>query len=126
VLWGPDAGNPDREWGVEDLDEIAEIVERAGFGPRRGGLGAASGEALRFNKRSGPREGTRVRFVANPASLMLYTRPPRIGSTGLVTSVPLGGGRRSTYMPGPGGGLVYVRWDDGSTMGVSSNDLVKA
>jgi len=69
------------------------------------------------------REGQRAIFVPNPASLGLYSNPPPIGATGSVTTVPLGGGRRSTYMKGPGGGLVYVKWDGHGTMGVSSFDL---
>lgn len=109
------------------LNEIMRLDERGSFGGLLGGFGGfGAGELLRFGRRTGPTEGTRVRFVANPASLALYTRPPKIGSTGSVTSVPLGGGRRSTYMPGPGGGLVYVRWDSGEVMGVSQSDLVRA
>lgn len=69
------------------------------------------------------REGTRVRFEATPASLALYSSPPKRFSEGTITSVSFGGSRR-TSLPGPGGGLVYVRWDDGSFQGVSPLDLV--
>jgi len=72
-----------------------------------------------------PRGGLRVRFNPNPVSLMLYSKPPPRGITGRVTTVPLGGGRRATCMKGPGGGLVYVQWDDGSFQGVSPIDLDK-
>lgn len=48
---------------------------------------------------------------------------PRQGERGNVVSLPVGGGRRATCMKGPGGGLVYVAWDAGSTMGVSSRDI---
>lgn len=70
------------------------------------------------------REGTRVFFEPTPVSYALYSKPPRRGMAGTVTSVSFGGSRR-TYLPGPGGGLVYVKWDDGSFQGVSSLDLVK-
>lgn len=75
-----------------------------------------------------PREGTKVVFQPNPASLMMYSGSyglPPVGATGTVTTVPLPGGRK-TCMPGPGGGLVYVRWDDGSTFGVAPRDIAKA
>lgn len=70
-----------------------------------------------------PPEGMRVRFEPNPVSLLLYTNPPRKGATGTVFSVPFGGGVRRTCMPGPGGGLVYVKWDDHPQMGVSPIDI---
>lgn len=69
------------------------------------------------------REGTRVRFEATPASLALYSSPPKRFLEGTITSVNTGSGRR-TSIPGPGGGLVYVKWDDGSFQGVSPLDLV--
>lgn len=75
-----------------------------------------------------PREGTKVVFKPNPASAMMYSREyglPAVGETGAVTTVPLPGGRK-TCMPGPGGGLVYVKWANGSTMGVSSYDIERA
>ena len=78
-----------------------------------------------INAQRCPREGLRVRFNPNPVSLLMYSRPPRRGATGSVTTVPLPGGRR-TCMKGPGGGLVYVKWDDGSFQGVSPIDLDKA
>lgn len=68
------------------------------------------------------RAGTRVVIQANPASRMMYRRLPPDGTAGTVTPVALPGGR-ATYMPGPGGGLVYVQWDDGTFMGVSPIDL---
>ena len=70
------------------------------------------------------KEGTRVEFRPTPASLALYSDPPSIGALGRVSSVSTGRGKR-TSIPGPGGGLVYVKWDDGSFQGVSSLDLVK-
>jgi len=69
----------------------------------------------------GPRVGTRVRFEPTPVSLALYTQAPQPGSEGSV--VPMPGFPKQTFMPGPGGGLVYVRWDDGDVLGVSPNDL---
>lgn len=68
--------------------------------------------------------GLRVVFTPNPASLVLYSYavPPR-GTRGTVTSIPTAGGMR-TFLPGPGVGLVYVRWDhDDSICGVSAHDL---
>lgn len=73
-----------------------------------------------------PREGTRVRFNANPAAMMLYRSgspsAPRHGEEGSVTSIPVGRGSR-TCMPGPGGGLVYVDWENAHTQGVFRNHL---
>lgn len=74
-----------------------------------------------------PKEGTRVRFNPTPVSRALYSRAyclPKTGASGVVTSIPTGRGRR-TCMPGPGGGLVYVAWDGGCTVGVSSYDVEK-
>lgn len=72
-----------------------------------------------------PREGTRVVFNANPASRQLYSyKVPKNGEGGSVVSIPLGG-RRATCMRGPGGGLIYVKWDSGFTVGVSSIDVDK-
>lgn len=79
------------------------------------GLGAIS------EKRCPPL-GMAVRFTASPGALVMYSTPPRIGQAGTVVTVPLPGGRK-TCMRGPGGGLVYVRWDDGHTQGVSPRDL---
>jgi len=68
--------------------------------------------------------GLRVVFSPNPVSRMLYPyRVPRAGTHGTVTAVRADGGVR-TYIHGPGGGLVYVRWDlDGLVCGVSPRDL---
>lgn len=68
------------------------------------------------------RAGTRVVMKANPASRALYTNPPADGMEGTVTPVSIGRGK-VTFMGGPGGGLLYVKWDDGESMGVSPNDL---
>jgi len=69
------------------------------------------------------RKGTRVVFNASPGSLVLYRNPPDIGEEGTVTTMP-GFGTR-TFLPGPGGGLLYVRWDNSGTIGVSPRDLDK-
>ena len=74
-----------------------------------------------------PKAGTRVRFAPNPASMALYSRSyclPKAGEPGEVITIPTGSGRR-TCMPGPGGGLVYVRWAGGCVVGVSSYDVEK-
>jgi hypothetical protein len=72
--------------------------------------------------RSVPKPGTRVIFNPNPASFRLYEKPPRPGARGTVTTVPLGT-RRTHYLRGPGGGLVYVYWGDGHVQGVALQDL---
>ena len=63
-------------------------------------------------------------FSPNPDSRALYSyRVPDPGARGTVTAVRTAGGRR-TYLHGPGGGLVYVRWDrDGLVCGASMRDL---
>ncbi len=68
--------------------------------------------------------GLRVVFSPNPASLALYSyRVPERGAHGTVTAVRTAGGVR-TYLDGPGGGLVYVRWDGhGLVCGISMRDL---
>jgi len=72
-----------------------------------------------------PREGLRVCLRANPAGMMMYTHAgdPRSGDCGETVTVPVPGGRK-TCMPGPGGGLVYVRWDSGHVAGVFKGHLV--
>ena len=74
-----------------------------------------------------PREGTRVHYDPNPASHALYSPQYRArrGDHGRVTSISLGR-RSATCMPGPGGGLVYVRWSDGRVFGVAPQDLRRA
>ena len=57
---------------------------------------------------------------------MLYdSRSPATGTEGVVTDIPVPGGR-STCLPGPRGGMVYVEWDNGRVEGVFKNDLVTA
>lgn len=73
-----------------------------------------------------PKPGTSVRFTPNPASFALYSKPPRPGAVGTVTTVPLGGGKKTHHLRGPGGGLVYVYWGDGQVQGVSLYDLSPA
>jgi hypothetical protein len=65
-----------------------------------------------------------VKFEPTPASLALYSRPPRAGEIGMVTSVPVPGRGRTTSIPGPGGGLVYVHWNESGVQGVAPMDLV--
>ena len=69
------------------------------------------------------REGARVEFLPNPVSLALYSYAvPARGTCGSVTALPVGAGRR-TSLPGPGGGLLFVVWDDGLVCGVSHRDV---
>ena len=69
--------------------------------------------------------GTRVVVKANPASRALYSGLPEDGSEGEVSAVSFGSTKR-TFLPGPGGGMVYVKFDNGEFMGVSPKDLDKA
>jgi hypothetical protein len=64
------------------------------------------------------RKGTRVRFVGSRVG---YTHAPRPNEEGTVTTMPGYGAR--TYLPGPGGGLLYVTWDESGTIGISPNDV---
>jgi hypothetical protein len=86
--------------------------------PARGGLSALEGRATLRTA-----VGTRVRFVPNPASFQLYSRPPARGEEGEVTTTLFPGGGRRSSMPGPGGGLLYVKWDRTGTQGVSPLDV---
>lgn len=70
------------------------------------------------------RAGTRVVVNANPASRALYTGLPADGEAGEVSAVSFGSTKR-TFLPGPGGGMVYVKFDNGAFMGVSPHDLDK-
>ena len=69
-------------------------------------------------------QGLRVVFSPNPASRALYSyRVPDPGARGTVSAARTAGGLR-TYLVGPGGGFVYVRWDgDGQVCGVAMRDL---
>ncbi len=68
--------------------------------------------------------GLRVVFSPNPASRVLYSyRVPEPGARGTVTAAWTAG-RLRTYLVGPGGPLVYVRWDGGGLVCcVSMRDL---
>jgi hypothetical protein len=94
------------DW-VKENSEDSEVEEGEGLG----GVG------------KGTRKGTRVRFSAHPGSLVLYSHHPEIGEEGTVGTMP-GFGKR-TYLPGPGGGLLYVDWDQSGMIGVSPNDVEK-
>jgi hypothetical protein len=72
------------------------------------------------------RVGTKVRFNPTPASHALYSRCPSGFVLGEVTTVPFGGGVRKSFLPGPGGGLVYVNWSDIGVCGVSAFDVERA
>jgi hypothetical protein len=74
------------------------------------------------------RKGTRVRFVGSRVG---YTHAPKPNEEGTVTTMPGYGSRvwgstPRTYLPGPGGGLLYVTWDESGTLGISPNDLEAA
>lgn len=80
------------------------------------------------------RAGTRVKYQPNPVSAALdahssYYNPPLPGVEGVVVALPVPGGRK-TFLPGPGGGLLYVKWGSDPrtqfTYGVSALDVVRA
>ena len=66
------------------------------------------------------RVGTRVVFVGSRAG---YSNAPEVGEQGTVTTMPGFGAR--TYLPGPGGGLLYVDWDELGVSGIAPQDLEK-
>jgi hypothetical protein len=72
-----------------------------------------------------PREGGRVKFNPYAGAMSLYTpgTHPSRGESGSITTVSLGS-RRATCIPGPRGGLVYVKWDKFGTTGVFKTDLL--
>lgn len=108
-----------KSWG---LDPENDAHWYAGGTRRRWPAGTKPAELGEVSART--RQGSRVRFNPSPASLALYfyTRPPRTGEEGSVTTMP-GFGKR-TYLPGPGG-LLYVKWDESGTVGVSPRDVDK-
>lgn len=74
-----------------------------------------------------PRVGSRLKFAANPASVMLYSRPvPMTGEVGTVVGVPLPGAGRKTCTGSSSQDLVYVDWPSIGVMGVARADTVKA
>lgn len=91
-----------------------------GLGRQSKGLGGLSALEGRATLRTPV--GTRVRFMPNPASFQMYSRPPARGEEGTVTTVAHIGGHRS-FMRGPGGGLLYVKWDQTGHQGVSPRDV---
>jgi len=67
--------------------------------------------------------GLRVVFRPNPAACAVYgPEAPESGACGTVTPTDTPAGHR-TFLPGPRGGVVFVRWDDGRLFGVSPRDL---
>jgi hypothetical protein len=102
--------------GPGGSSEMIEVMGKRTIRPRSrsGGMGDVSARS---------RQGTRVRFNPSPGSLVLYTHHPEPGEEGSVTTMP-GFGKR-TYLPGPGGGLLYVKWDQSGTIGVSPKDVDK-
>jgi len=100
--------------GLDPDDEASWWV----FTPQRSGeVGGLDGVSPRT------RQGTRVVFNPSPGSLVLYRLHPEPGEEGSVTTMP--GFGKHTYLPGPGGGLLYVNWDEAGTIGVSPNDVDK-
>jgi len=73
-----------------------------------------------------PRVGTRVVFDPTPGAMQFYSPTHvRPGLLGTVTTVA-GPGGQMKHMPGPRGGLVYVKWDNGAFEGVFLPDIAKA
>jgi hypothetical protein len=102
-----------KSWGL-DPDNNDDWITSEGFSGLEGGVSPKT------------RVGTRVRFQPTPASLPLYSNPPAQGEEGEVTTVSFGGGVKKSFLPGPGGGLLYVKWDRIGVQGVSPIDVVKA
>jgi hypothetical protein len=139
--WWPTGGS----WSVETLvngsswskpltsDEIAidygqkwyggnaQAAIKAALKLDKGNLGVAS--ALEGMATLRTRVGTRVRFVPNPGSYLLYSNPPEEGEEGTVTTVSFGGAGKRSSLKGPGGGLLYIEWDKHGHMGVSPRDV---
>jgi len=74
-----------------------------------------------------PKSGKRVSFTGTPAAVAFYTsapppynRSPAPGEGGTVTAIA-GFRGKATCMPGPGGGMVYVDWDQAGIVGVLRN-----
>jgi hypothetical protein len=98
-----------------DVDQIVEDIEyfqQSGKLPE--GLGGV--------ERNIPAPGTRVRFEPSEQALDGYTRHPAPGEEGRVVLVPVQR-RKVHYLPGPGGGTLYVRWDKAGALGVSLSDV---
>ena len=78
-----------------------------------------------------PRPGTKFMSQINPAAAMFYESPNNgkpyfYGNrVGVAVLTNLGSGRQRTCLPGPRGGLVYLRYADGSYEGIFRNDLIK-
>lgn len=85
-------------------------------------LRTVTANSHRKQRMSIPRVGTRVIFEPYPPSLAMYSHPPRTGEEGTVSTVSFGSSNRH-YLPGPGGGLLYVDWDESAFQGVSLLDI---
>lgn len=114
--------------GPDPVEEARSLVRSVGGTYYLEGFTAAEKAAIAGGPMSkpyarAPKEGTRVVFRPSGASLALYSHPPQVGESGTVTSVASGRGKKRTFMPGPGGGLLYVRWDDSRFVGVSLADV---
>jgi len=117
-----------QKYGLKELDPSIQKDFRKGLKFVRAGgsitLVASQTRTAKVNPRSP--KGTRVVMNANPASRMLYgDYAPVDGMAGTVAPVLFPGGKRRTYIPGPGGGMIYVLWDDGTSCGVAPRDLDK-
>lgn len=73
-----------------------------------------------------PKAGARVCFRPTAASLALYESAPTPGTIGTVVAIPVGGGKRVTLLPGPGGGVLYVEWEGFGVIGVFPSDAAPA
>lgn len=111
---------------TESLYDISDSLSRIGRkdlyqeAMNMGGWRENPAQTSRF------KEGDRVTFSPNAAAMQLYTAGtyPPVGTSGSVTTVSVPGGRK-VNMPGPRGGMVYVKWDGWGTIGVFGVDLVR-
>lgn len=83
--------------------------------------------------RTAYRTGMRVEYVQSPWEVAYRStmrghdlaRHPRAGERGTVTTMYIPGAGSRSYLPGPGGGLVYVDWDRTGVMGVPPSALMR-
>jgi hypothetical protein len=106
---------------VDERGYVTSIDEESGSGKSNGVRKEGLSDLERRATLRTP-VGTRVRFTPNPASLLLYSKPPESGEEGAVTTVSLGAGK-SSFMRGPGGGILYIKWKKTGVQGVAPQDV---
>ena len=120
VFYARIRGTERARWGnAEEISEDIKYFRETGALPRE----KEGFQGIKTDKRTIPRPGVKVRFEPTAASLALYSKHPPVGDVGRVVQIPVGR-RKAHYLPGPGGGLLYVRWEKlGGALGVSLLDV---